>query len=293
LDRQVTFLQRLVRRDGSQEVKMKKWSVIVVMLLLLAGVAAVLEPTGVLRGLLRSERFYQGRPTNYWERVLLDKAPGRSTNAVQQLADGGADAVPVVLEIWQRHRPGDGSDAELRLDAAQILGQIGPDAATALTALTDGLTDPDPQVRATAALALSKIGVGARRDEVVSCLAKMLDRPEDRLSALKGFFQLRDKAKGAIPQIAEVMLKGQDGDVRWHAAEALAKMGAAAQPALSQLIVALKDEDARVRSHAAEALWKIGPEAAEALPTLRPLVNDPDPEVRRESQRAVKAIEGK
>jgi HEAT repeat protein len=262
-------------------------------LLALAGLAVFLDPTHVLLGALRGEPFFHSRPSSYWEQALLDTAPGRSTNAAKELADGGAAAVPVLTDIWRRNREGEGKAAELRLSVGQILGEVGPQAETAVPVLLDGLRDPDRSVRTVSALALGKIGVGASRDEVVSALAKMLDRPEDRLSALKGFFQLRDKAKGAIPQIAEVMLKGQDGDVRWHAAEALAKMGAVALPAVPQLIAALKDDDARVRSHVAESLRKIGPEAQEALPALQKLVNDPDPEVHTEVTRAIKAIGGK
>jgi HEAT repeat protein len=271
---------------------MKKWlGIIAGLLLILIGLVVWLDPTHVLLGTLRGEKFYQGRPASYWEHGLLDTSPGKSTNTVQQLAEGGEGSVPVLVAMLQNHRDGQDEHAELRLHAVQILGQIGPKADTAVPELLEMTHHPDREARAQAALALGKIGT--RLDAVVPALAKMLGEPADRLAALKGIFKLRDKAKGAIPQIAEVMLKGQDGDVRWHAAEALAKMGAAAQPALPQLIAALKDEDARVRSHAAESLRKIGPEAAEALPALRPLADDADPEVRTEVRRAIKAIEGK
>jgi hypothetical protein len=38
--------------------------------LVVAAVAAWVEPTGVIRGWLRGEAFYDGRPTNYWSREL-------------------------------------------------------------------------------------------------------------------------------------------------------------------------------------------------------------------------------
>jgi hypothetical protein len=38
--------------------------------LLLLALAAWFEPTGVVRGWLRGEAFYDGRPTNYWSREL-------------------------------------------------------------------------------------------------------------------------------------------------------------------------------------------------------------------------------
>jgi HEAT repeat protein len=259
-------------------------------LLLLVGLAVLFDPTRVLIGGLRFERFYDARPTSYWEQGLLNKAPGRSTNTAKQLADGGEAAVPVLMDILRRNRDGGGPAVELRLSAAQILGQIGPRADAAVPALLETLHDADPQVRATAALSLGRIGT--RIDEVVPALAKMLARPGDRISALKGIFQLRGKAKDAIPAIVEVMRKDADGEARWHAAEALAKMGPAAQPALPQLIEALNDEVPAVRSHAAESLGRIGPEAKSSLPALRGLVNDPDAEVRAEAGRAIKAIGG-
>ncbi len=270
---------------------MAKWLVIVGGLLLVAGLAVVFDPTHVLLGTLRFERFYQGRPTSFWEQCLLDASPGRSTNTAKQLTDSGEEAVPILVDILRRHRSGGGPSAELRRSVAQILGQIGPRADPAVPDLLELLHDPDPQTRALAALALGKIGTSL--DEVVPALAKLLDEPGDRLGALKGIWELRARARGAIPALVVVMRTDADGELRWMATEALAKMGPTAQPALPQLIEALADPVPAVRSHAAESLRKIGPEATAALPALRRLVNDPDAEVRKEVGRAIKAIERK
>jgi HEAT repeat protein len=272
---------------------MKTWSKIVLFLglLLLFGLVVYFEPTRVLLGSLRSEKFYLSRPTSYWEQALLDTTPGRSTNSAKQLADGGEEAVPVLLDIWKRNQDGGGNPAELRLSVAQILGEIGPKADPAVSVLVKGLQDPERSVRAVSSVALGKIGT--QLDVVVPAMARMLGQPGDRLAALKGIWGLRAKAKDAIPAIAEVMRQDDDGEVRWHAAEALAKMGAAAQPALPHLIAALSDPVPAVRTHAAESLRKIGPEAQEALPSLTKLVNDPDAEVRNEVRRAIESIKGK
>ena len=73
-------------------------------------------------------------------------------------------------------------------------------------------------------------------------------------------------------------LKDQRADVRINAAAALARLGPAAVPALSE---ALKDEDADVRGSAARALARIGPGAKAAAPALRAAMNDENADVRR------------
>jgi hypothetical protein len=49
-------------------VKRRYW--VLACALVIAAVAAWVEPTGVIRGWLRGEAFYDGRPTNYWSREL-------------------------------------------------------------------------------------------------------------------------------------------------------------------------------------------------------------------------------
>jgi hypothetical protein len=63
------------------------------------GLLAWFEPTGVIRGWLRGEAFYLGRPTSYWSRELGRWAPVDSgvifsihTRGMKIVSDGNGDA---------------------------------------------------------------------------------------------------------------------------------------------------------------------------------------------------------
>src|SRR4051794_17063065 len=103
---------------------MKKRLALVLGAVLVLALAAVwLDPTGVLPGYLRGEPFYRSRPTRYWRKELGDDRPGVRANAVQELADGGTSAVPVLVDLLRSKK----SAAEVRWTAASVLGRIGPD----------------------------------------------------------------------------------------------------------------------------------------------------------------------
>jgi len=89
------------------------------------------------------------------------------------------------------------------------------------------------------------------------------------------------------PKIAKYIaqLKNEDWGVRYHAAEALGKIGVSAVPAL---IEALKDENSIVRSSAADALGNIGD--ASAVPALNEALKGEDWSVRRDAARALYQI---
>ena len=80
---------------------------------------------------------------------------GLQETVVDSLARIGAPAVPA-LERMLRH-----PQAERRIQAAEILARIGPQAAGAVSGLVDALADQDQRVRKAAARALGQIGVGA------------------------------------------------------------------------------------------------------------------------------------
>jgi len=102
-------------------------------------------------------------------------------------------------------------------------------------------------------------------------------------------------------------LKDNNLNVRYYAAQALKKMGAAAAPAVPDLIAALDTHPSRepdlegppryykdARSVAAEALAAIGPPAKSALPRLREVADkDDEPEVRDAASAAIKTIEAR
>ena len=122
--------------------------------------------------------------------------------------------------------------------------------------LTSALRSEDRDVRASAVLALGKIG------------------PEP---------------KAAVPALIEA-LKDEYQEIRWHAANTLTDIGPDAKAAVPALIEALKDDYWSVRQPSAQALGKIGPEAKAAVPALIKALKDDDGNVRRYAAKALKKI---
>ena len=122
--------------------------------------------------------------------------------------------------------------------------------------------DPDPKLRADAAIALGKIGSAA----CVPALAELLKDgdPEVQVyaAALEDDISPRDKA--AIPALAE-LLKDENERVRYSANTALRRMGREIVPALVEL---LKDRNVNVRRNAASVLGDSASEATAAIPAL-------------------------
>jgi type II secretion system protein G len=111
----------------------------------------------------------------------------------------------------------------VRASAAEAIGKIGPEAKTAIFALTELLNDTDAAVRQEAAVVLGRIGPAA---------------------------------KATIPALTE-LLKDEDLGIRWGTAWALGNMGPDAKAAIPALTELVKDKDESVRRVAAEALEKI------------------------------------
>src|SRR6266704_3622884 len=105
----------------------------VVLALLIAGL--YLDPTCVGLGILKREAFYRGRPTAYWSKSLRESDPEARAETVKSLKEGGADAVPVLVELLDGPKSDDWTAAEVRWRAADLLGQMGPQAKAATPAL--------------------------------------------------------------------------------------------------------------------------------------------------------------
>jgi HEAT repeats len=170
----------------------KRWlwlGLVAVLLLGGAVLAALLEPTRVVRGLLAGEPFYRGRPLSYWREVLRDggrngnipdstvgefydahaafpvlrgcaRDPDRNVRwpAIALLSRGGVRSQQV-LDVLLAALEDD--DVEVRLKAVGALARWGPMARPALPALTARLQDPELQVAHYADLALWEIDVPA------------------------------------------------------------------------------------------------------------------------------------
>jgi HEAT repeat protein len=253
-------------------------------------------------------------------RLLEDHSPEARGEAADSLVRVGAPIVAAVAERLNHE------EAPVRRAAAAILGEIGPPAAPALSALVRATIDRDEGVRRVAAQALPRIdpawpiAPGTRqalpalieglrssppwisreaaallvrigRPAVPALVELLADWEQDshRLASLRILEQLGPSAGEAAPALAQI-LEGPDRDFRQVAAEVLARIGAAATPAVPALIRRLSDWSPGVRQLAARTLGAVGTPAAHAVPALLGLLSDWDEGVRQATVAALSGI---
>ncbi|KST69385.1 hypothetical protein BC008_35255 [Mastigocoleus testarum BC008] len=170
-------------------------------------------------------------------------------------------------------------DEKVRLTAAVVLGFMGENAESAISALTQALEDKDTQVRRFAANALGNIG-----EKAVDAVPELTKALKDenalvRTNAASALGSIGEEAKSAVPALIQA-LKDENTSVRTNAASALGNIGEETKSAVPALIQALKDESTSVRSSAASALGRIGEKAEQAVPALTKALKDENTRVR-------------
>lgn len=178
-------------------------------------------------------------------------------------------------------------DPVVGVAAARALVRIRPDdeaiREAALPVLVDGLKSNDPHMRMEAIDGLAAIGAPAVAK--VSRLVGADDPPTCR-AACEALARMGRAAEGAVSSLL-VALKHDDADVRRHAAEALGAVGAWPERTVSALAEALRDDSPSVRAHAAYALGRFGVAAESAVPALAEVLRDPALQVRLAAVRAL------
>jgi HEAT repeat protein len=255
----------------------KKRLFLLVPLLLIITAAAWLEPTRTVRGWAAGEPFFRGRSARYWEAALTSSDPKEQDRAERALENAKAESVPVLIHLL-------GSSSEgIRLDAASLLGALGPAAAPAVPALIARLNDDDPHVRAVSAQSLSAIS--PNDSTVVVALIARLSGP-DRDNVIRPLSAAGAEAREAVPELTKIAADASlRPKTRWEAIRTLQKIGRDAKPAVPTLIKSLEDEDDLVREHAAESLGEIGDPAA--APHLTRVLSDRVALVRRDAVRSL------
>jgi HEAT repeat protein len=160
------------------------------------------------------------------------------------------------------------SDSDVRRDAAQALGKMGPQAKEAVPALVAALQDKNLFVRRYSAHTLGKIGSDAAK-QAVPALTKTLDdkRKEVAEAAAEALGQMGTSA--VKPLVKAVKDKGTETSVRQKAVTSLGQIGPEAREAVPALMTVLKGKDnEEVRVEAATALGNIGSAARPALSEL-------------------------
>jgi HEAT repeat protein len=179
---------------------------------------------------------------------------------------GDKESVPALVRSLKH------PDERVRAEAAVDLGGLVPVARAAVPALRKALADADDHVRLYAADALLRIAPG-NANEVGIVLRLLHHRDAElRRAAVSVLAEQPLTARLALPELAAVMLRDKDRNVRASAAHALGNIGpgsASPSKAIKALIQAVeKDSDAAVRARAIVALGRFGPEARPALPTI-------------------------
>ncbi len=235
----------------------------------------------------RSEACYQlgklgkdGEPAVEKIAMLLarDKNPNVRLMAAQALGDiaiqveGSPGENPRFLVGVLRKALAD-TDARVRLQAAQSLGNFGKNADPASEALAMVATsDGDPKVRRTAIATLGTIGHhgGPESGKALPYLKKALSDPDPEIRRLTAYVLSRfgEASRPLIPKLMETLREGPDRAQK-EAARTLGTYGPAAIAAVPVLFDKLKQEShLSLRSEAAESIIRIDPTRADEVATI-------------------------
>jgi cyclophilin family peptidyl-prolyl cis-trans isomerase/HEAT repeat protein len=237
--------------------------------------------------------------------MLLPPHGGARRRAILALGRiGYPSALGVLIDVLASDKNAENRNAEFRALAAFSLGEIESHyAVAALLERLDPAIEKSELVRARAVEALGKIGsnklsaaaLGAYGlAGIADAIAKQLPSPDAQPSdaarltgslALAALLRLRQPP--TIEAIA-AQLRSPDSELRWQAANALARIRDSIAPAVPALLPLLADKNPLVRANAARALGVA--KAAQAVEPLIRLLADDDPRVAVNSINALGAI---
>jgi HEAT repeat protein len=221
-------------------------------------------------------KVFEGKPLSDWIVAALDPNP-----EVQKRVTATFDTV-IIPTLIERTKA---TAFSTRYGALSDLGQIGPRAKAAVTAILIALQDDEPVIRVVAAGALKQ--VDPQTKEAMPVLLAALRTKNNnavRSFAAGAFAQFGEEAVQPILQV----LPDLDPPGQTWAATSLAMIG---KPALPRLIRALEDKNPVIRGRSAAAIADMeitAEEARAAIPALRRLVRDPEPSVRAEAEKALR-----
>lgn len=183
-----------------------------------------------------------------------------------------------------------------RQAAASALGDIGPDAKTAVPQLLLALDDDSGPVGSATRLALAQVGPPPAY--LLPDLIAHLRHPNwtIRRAAAVVLGQMGPRALACVPTLVE-KLADEDHLTQERAEAALQRIypgwetGSLGRPAIPRLVVKLNHSQRRLRQRAAEVLGWFGPGAKVAVPALLRALHDEQEYVRLSAEWALDAIE--
>ncbi|MFQ5952385.1 MAG: HEAT repeat domain-containing protein, partial [Candidatus Omnitrophota bacterium] len=188
-------------------------------------------------------------------------------------------------------------DAQNRVFAAQMLGELGPDTPKIkmiFPALEDALEDPEVEVREAALEAFESLNELIRERTIKKLTADLTDKkdPDVRNNAVEELRKLGKLTMGYEIKKNTADLADNDPDIRRGGAEALGEMGLIAKEAIPVLAAAAReDADENVRVTAIIALGEISPTDLNAKPVIVESLKDTNPsQVRAAAIRTLSSV---
>lgn len=205
--------------------------------------------------------------------------------ALQMLAELGSDAqsaIPAVIPFLKDNDP------VIRGAAANTLEQIGLPAKSDIGLLVNALKDENLEIRLYAARTLSKTDLVLDRGFTPSLVAALKDQnPTIRSAVISAIGNAGPEARDTVLLPLMGMVKDPDASVGKKALDALAGLGEPNPKELSIFRDALSDQNSEVRRFAAFSLCFLGPNAIDALSALQKAFKDQDVRVRINSVLAI------
>ncbi len=227
--------------------------------------------------------------TELRDRLSAEDADVR-VDAARQLCELGAAANPAVPELQQALLS---DDLLLKYEAARCLGKIGPDASPCVSHLLALSGDDAPLLRHVALNALRRIAQPS--DEIRQAFEERMKNDKllaNRVVAARALaeFAAIDDEQPLPPAAIRVLtegLKSPQAHVSSEATRGLAAVGAAAT---SPILDVFRNGSPTERINATEALAALGLSARDAGPTLLSALQDADGSLKRHIIRALPSI---
>ena len=216
-------------------------------------------------------------------KLLEDPDPAIRGRILNAIAEGGAEAVPGLIEALKNDKAA--------FWALIVLRDIGPAAKDALPAITEKLKDKRPEIRREAVLTLGALGEAAA--PAVPQIAALLSDEHARTAATFVLGEL-----GQIPKDAEATVranaKSDDQMLSTTSLWALARVHPEdkelRRETTEKLIARLKDKNPFVRAAAARALAALPPAPEIMAPIWEKAMKDADETTMRHAMDALAAL---